>query len=185
MAGRMLRGIHIIFWRQAQGRGYRARVLSLVPTNQLSLGATDLLRRITSKWSRRAQRLVSSCRQGARLIWRVSQLGKSNEAFPEMKRKTVPTFDELMNPTLQALKRLGGSASIDELVQRLCGSSNCRRTWRTCPMAPRVGPTGVPLGLGSDLSSQGRPDRELRARHLGPYSVGLSDRIRRWSSDRP
>ena len=33
-----------------------------------------------------------------------------------MKKKEVPTFDELMNPTLQALKRLGGSASIDELV---------------------------------------------------------------------
>jgi restriction system protein len=36
-----------------------------------------------------------------------------------MKRKTVPTFDELMNPTLQALKRLGGSASIDELVPEI------------------------------------------------------------------
>ena len=36
-----------------------------------------------------------------------------------MKKKTVPTFDELMNPTLQALKRLGGSASIDELVPEI------------------------------------------------------------------
>ena len=36
-----------------------------------------------------------------------------------MKKKAVPTFDELMNPTLQALKRLGGSASIDELVPEI------------------------------------------------------------------
>lgn len=36
-----------------------------------------------------------------------------------MKKSTVPTFDELMNPTLQALKRLGGSASIDELVPEI------------------------------------------------------------------
>lgn len=34
-------------------------------------------------------------------------------------RKGVPKFDELMNPTLQALKRLGGSASIDELVPEI------------------------------------------------------------------
>ena len=34
-------------------------------------------------------------------------------------RKGVPQFDELMNPTLQALKRLGGSASIDELVPEI------------------------------------------------------------------
>lgn len=33
-----------------------------------------------------------------------------------MKKSEVPQFHELMNPTLQALKRLGGSASIDELV---------------------------------------------------------------------
>lgn len=32
------------------------------------------------------------------------------------KRKDVPQFDELINPTLQALKHLGGSGSIDELV---------------------------------------------------------------------
>jgi restriction system protein len=31
----------------------------------------------------------------------------------------VPTFDELMDPTLQALKQLGGSASIDELVPEI------------------------------------------------------------------
>lgn len=36
-----------------------------------------------------------------------------------MKKRDVPTFDELMNPTLQALKRLGGSASIDELVPEI------------------------------------------------------------------
>jgi restriction system protein len=36
-----------------------------------------------------------------------------------MTRNEVPTFDELMDPTLQALKRLGGSASIDELVPEI------------------------------------------------------------------
>jgi restriction system protein len=34
-------------------------------------------------------------------------------------KKDVPRFDELMNPTLQSLKRLGGSASIDELVPEI------------------------------------------------------------------
>jgi restriction system protein len=34
-------------------------------------------------------------------------------------KREVPKFDELMNPTLQALKRLGGSASIDELVPEI------------------------------------------------------------------
>jgi restriction system protein len=33
--------------------------------------------------------------------------------------KVIPQFDELMGPTLQALKRLGGSASIDELVPEI------------------------------------------------------------------
>lgn len=36
-----------------------------------------------------------------------------------MKKPKVPQFDELINPTLQALKRLGGSASIDELVPEI------------------------------------------------------------------
>ena len=36
-----------------------------------------------------------------------------------MKKSEVPQFDELMAPTLQALKRLGGSASIDELVPEI------------------------------------------------------------------
>lgn len=36
-----------------------------------------------------------------------------------MKKKEVPTFDELMSPTLQALKQLGGSASIDEMVPEI------------------------------------------------------------------
>jgi restriction system protein len=36
-----------------------------------------------------------------------------------MKKKEVPTFDELMDPTVQALQRLGGSASIDELVPEI------------------------------------------------------------------
>ena len=36
-----------------------------------------------------------------------------------MKKKDVPQFDELMNPTLQALTQLGGSASIDELAPEI------------------------------------------------------------------
>ncbi len=31
-------------------------------------------------------------------------------------KKTVPKFDELIDPTVQALKKLGGSGSIDEIV---------------------------------------------------------------------
>ena len=34
-------------------------------------------------------------------------------------RAAVPTFDQLMNPTLAALRALGGSASIPELVERV------------------------------------------------------------------
>ena len=34
-------------------------------------------------------------------------------------KKDVPQFDDLMNPTLQALQRLGGSASIEELVPEI------------------------------------------------------------------
>jgi restriction system protein len=36
-----------------------------------------------------------------------------------MKKKEVPTFDDLMDPTVQALRHLGGSASIDELVPEI------------------------------------------------------------------
>lgn len=36
-----------------------------------------------------------------------------------MRKKEVPTFDELMHPTVQALRHLGGSASIDELVPEI------------------------------------------------------------------
>jgi restriction system protein len=36
-----------------------------------------------------------------------------------MKKRDVPQFDELMNPTLQALKRLGGNAAIDELLPEI------------------------------------------------------------------
>ena len=36
-----------------------------------------------------------------------------------MSKKKIPTFDELMDPSIQALKRLGGSASIDELVTEI------------------------------------------------------------------
>jgi len=36
-----------------------------------------------------------------------------------MKKDQLPKFDELMDPTIQALKRLGGSASIDELVPEI------------------------------------------------------------------
>lgn len=43
-----------------------------------------------------------------------SQLTKS-----DARKRGVPTFEVLMNPTLQALKRLGGSASIDELIPEI------------------------------------------------------------------
>ena|SRR5471030_2688171 len=36
-----------------------------------------------------------------------------------MKKREIPTFDELMDPTVLALKKLGGSASIDELVPEM------------------------------------------------------------------
>ena len=36
-----------------------------------------------------------------------------------MAKNKVPRFDELMDPSVQALKRLGGSASIDELVPEI------------------------------------------------------------------
>ena len=36
-----------------------------------------------------------------------------------MRKKEVPQFDELMEPTVRALKHLGGSASIDELVPEI------------------------------------------------------------------
>lgn len=36
-----------------------------------------------------------------------------------MKKNEVPKFDELMDPSVQALKSLGGSASIDELVPEI------------------------------------------------------------------
>jgi restriction system protein len=37
----------------------------------------------------------------------------------------VPTFDQLMNPTLAALHALGGSASIPELVERVIADLRC------------------------------------------------------------
>src|SRR5437016_8574482 len=36
-----------------------------------------------------------------------------------MTRRKIPTFEELMEPTIQALRQLGGSASIDELVPQI------------------------------------------------------------------
>lgn len=39
--------------------------------------------------------------------------------LPPKMKKSIPTFDELMLPTISALKRLGGSASIDELVPEI------------------------------------------------------------------
>ena len=35
------------------------------------------------------------------------------------KRSSVPSFDQLLNPTLAALAALGGSSSIPELVERV------------------------------------------------------------------
>jgi restriction system protein len=42
-------------------------------------------------------------------------------------RAVVPSFDQLMNPTLAALHALGGSASIPELVERVIGDLRCPR----------------------------------------------------------
>ena len=39
----------------------------------------------------------------------------------------VPTYDQLMNPTLAALHALGGSASIPELVERVIADLRCPR----------------------------------------------------------
>ena len=37
----------------------------------------------------------------------------------DLQKQNLPKFDDLMNPTVQALKRLGGSASVDELVPEI------------------------------------------------------------------
>jgi Mrr N-terminal domain len=39
----------------------------------------------------------------------------------------IPTFDQLMNPTLAALHALGGSAAIPELVERVIADLRCPR----------------------------------------------------------
>jgi len=39
----------------------------------------------------------------------------------------IPTFDQLMNPTLAALDALGGSAAIPEIVERLFADLRCPR----------------------------------------------------------
>jgi hypothetical protein len=36
-----------------------------------------------------------------------------------MKKELLPKFDDLIDPTLQALKLLGGSASIDERAREI------------------------------------------------------------------
>lgn len=41
-----------------------------------------------------------------------------------MKKKIMPTFDELMNPLLRALTLLGGSGSIDELYEKVVELEN-------------------------------------------------------------
>ena len=46
-----------------------------------------------------------------------------------MSKKKIPTFDELMDPSIQALKRLGGSASIDELVTEIVQLLDLSQEW--------------------------------------------------------
>lgn len=41
-----------------------------------------------------------------------------------MKKKEIPTFEDLMDPTIQALRHLGGSASIEELVPQIVALLN-------------------------------------------------------------
>ena len=88
-----------------------------------------------------------------------------------MSTKTLPTFDELMDPSLQALKRLGGSASIDELGTEIIELLDLPQEVVDEPH----GTTSktelvVPVGLGSDLPPQSGTHRELRARYLGSHT---------------
>ena len=53
------------------------------------------------------------------IVRKLSEVADSMKAPNRMKKKDVPQRHELMNPTLQALKQLGGSASIDELVPEI------------------------------------------------------------------
>lgn len=69
-----------------------------------------------------------------------------------MKKGDVPTFDELVDPTLQALKHLGGSASIDELVPEIV---------RLLDLPPQV--ADVPHG------ASGRTELEYRSAWARTY----------------
>ena len=45
----------------------------------------------------------------------------------------VPNFQELMNPTLRAIRALGGSASIAEIVNRVIEDMGLSAPGRTSP----------------------------------------------------
>ncbi|MET0486034.1 MAG: restriction endonuclease [Candidatus Rokuibacteriota bacterium] len=51
----------------------------------------------------------------------------------------IPTFDQLMNPTLAALHALGGSAAIPELVERVIADLRCPREVVEQPHGDRGG----------------------------------------------
>ena len=61
------------------------------------------------------------------------------------KPEKVPTFDRLINPTLRALHKLGGSASISELIDEI-----------TTDLALPEEITDVPHGKGSQTEVEYR-----------------------------
>ena len=109
----------------------------------------------------------------------VGQLELKQCILTEMKKKTVPTFDELMNPTLQALKRLGGSASIDELVPEIVRLLELPQELADVPHGA-TGRTELEYRSAWARTYLRKPasSRTLSAADLGSYAVGLSDRVR-------
>ena len=61
------------------------------------------------------------------IVRKLSEVADSMKAPNRMKKKDVPQIAALMNPTPQALKQLGGSASIDELA--LMRRGGCKQGW--------------------------------------------------------
>ena len=90
-----------------------------------------------------------------------------------------------MNPTLQALKQLGGSASIDELVPEIVPLLGLPQEITEIPHGSGSKHRArVPVSLGTDVSSQGRFTREFRAWDLGAHTKGLPSRSSGWPPDR-
>jgi len=60
----------------------------------------------------------------------------------------VPTFDQLVNPTLAALRRLGGSASVAELLEQTIEELQLPRELAERPHSSREGTTQLGYRLG-------------------------------------